>query len=446
MVNPSRALREPADAIVSSRRPAGKTAILVAQFFPPFNSVASQRALRMARALREEFERVIVMTLPSARLPAEYLDFKMAQEDLADAGLQVVEIAPMLSGYGLVARPKLWHQLIGATLTRLFCSTGADWVLPLARSLREMAAREHIALLVSTGGPFLPFLPVTIFARRLAVPCALDYRDLWSQNPRGPYSGLARWFVRHTFEPFVNARASAITTVSEGCRRSLQRNSGMPAVLTLLNSPDRRYMEWFLALEPRGQGVDFDPGYLNIVLTGTVYEECTCRLLVRALERLPAPTRARVRLHYFGWSIHVVSPDFARAGLMENLVDYGYVTKAKAAAAVKRADLLLSLVFDSDTTEKSNEVLGSMTTKVFDYFLSGRPILNIGPPEADLCTLAADIGYQQFHSFESSQDVQLASYLEEAAANIDSLRTRITPAALPDFSSSFRAVLRTVNG
>ena len=428
-----------------ARAMTSRTAILVAQFFPPFNSVASQRSLRMARALREEFARVIVMTLPSGRLPAEYLDLNLAREELADPGLEVIEIAPQLTGYGLVARPKWWHQAVGATLTRLFCSTGADWVWPLARKLREIAAREAVALIVSTGGPFLPFVSVTTVARKFGVPCALDYRDLWSQNPRGPYPAVARWFVKHTLEPFVNSRAAAITTVSDGCRRSLERSKGFPVVQTLLNSPDRRYVNWFSALEPSQHDVAFPADFLNIVLTGTVYKECTCRLLVRALERLPPDLRARVRLHYFGWSIRTVQPDFLDAGLGDNLVDYGYVNKATAAAAVKSADLLLSLVFDSQATEKTDEVLGSMTTKVFDYFLSGRPIVNIGPPEADLCVLAKQIGYEEFHSFESSEDQRLANYLSWAATHLDEVRRGGQPAQLPEFASSFLAALRAAH-
>jgi hypothetical protein len=422
------------------------TAVLVAQFFPPFNSVASHRALRMARALREDYERVVVMTLPSGRLPAEYLDFSMAREELADPGLQVHEIAPQLSGYGLVARPRLLHRLIGYTLTRVFCSTGADWVLPLGRALRRLVRTERIALIVSTGGPFLPFLPVTALAQKIGVPCALDYRDLWSQNPRGPYPRWARWIVKRMLEPRVNARATTITTVSEGCRRSLQNGSGAPLVHTLLNSPDRRYVEWFRTLKPSREGIDFDPGFLNIVLTGTVYRECTCRLLVRALERLPPATRTKVRLHYYGWSVRVVAPEFSASGLAECLVDHGYVSKAVAAAAVKNADLLLSLVFDSSAAEKTDEVLGSMTTKVFDYFLSGRPIINIGPQEADLCVLASNIGYREFRTFDSAQEAQLAEYLTWAIAHPDALRTQIEPAVLPDFSTTFRTILRTSNG
>lgn len=398
----------------------------------------------MTRVLLENFEHVYVFTLPSDSLPPEYVDQSLATAELVNPRLHVVPVAPLLGGYGIVARPKLLQRMIGAMLTRLFCSNGSDWVPPLSAALKRIGQETRIDLIVSTGGPFTPFVPVIKFAANAGIPSIIDYRDLWTANPRAPYPALCRFLVRRSLELYVNRRCSVITTVSHGCRETLAGSqSGLPQVRTLMNTPDEAYTKWFMA-QPGGGMAQFDSRYLNILLAGTVYEECTCRLLLHAMQQLDATTRAQVKVHYMGLSGDLVAAEFGAAGLTDNLVNHGFVKKQVAAAAAKSADALLSLIFDSTKKRPNSAVLGLMTTKVFDYFLAGKPIINVGPPQADVCVLAKEIGYGEFHSFDASRGSELAAFLATALQDLHAFRQRTATAQLPDFAAGFNQILAHV--
>ena len=396
----------------------------------------------MARTLLASFDVVYVVTLPTARLPPELIDENLGSAERGDDRLRIISVAPQLGGYGIVAKPRPIDRMIGAMLTRIFCSNGADWTLPLPKVLNAIDSEAEVKLIVSTGGPYVPFVPVTAYARRRGIPCIIDYRDLWTQNPRAPYPWLFRHLIRTTLERYVNRRCSLITTVSEGCRASLAQIAPRTPIRTLLNTPDQQYVEWFRAQPSHTELLKSEE--LNIVLSGTVYRECTCRLLLRALRQLPEASRQRVRVHYFGMSARLVEDEFSEAGMSDRLVSHGFVAKQAAVAAVKEADILLSLVFDQPEAPKTAAVLGLMTTKVFDYFLSGKPIVNVGPEEADVCILARSIGYQEFHTFESAEQARLAEFLQSALADLPGFRQRRSPAALPDFGHEFTRIVRDV--
>ena len=112
----------------------------------------------------------------------------------------------------------------------------------------------------------------------------------------------------------------------------------------------------------------------------------------------------------------------------------------EAISFVKRADLLLSLVSDRPSSKQA-PFYGPMTTKVFDYFLSGKPIVNIGPPGAELNLFAKRIGYTEFYSFEYRQDYELAEFILKVLRDLANFRKRTVCVEMPEFSNSFELIL-----
>lgn len=419
-------------------------AILVSQYFPPFNMVASQRAMRMAVTLLNKYEQVYVITLPVQDLPDEFLDFEFGKELLQESRLKVITASPVLNGYGFVKQKKLFHRLIGGILTRLLCGPGVDWIPSLKAVLLPIINQCKVKLIVATGVPFIPFYTIIKFAELNNIPSILDYRDLWSQNPHAPYPKFARYLVRATVEKYVNGHATVVTTVSDGCARSLAKQSNSTPVKILPNYPDNFYKKIFAKSLPTAISSVFDRNTLNIVLTGSIYKNCTCRLLVESLKLMSQEWRGRVRLHYFGPTSKIVENDFSSQDIFYNLIDHGFVSKSKAIQVLKEADLLLSLVFDGPVSEQAS-IQGLMTTKVFDYLLSGKPILNIGPPNGDINILAQKIGYSEFYSFEYFQIQEVSDFLLSALQNIDNFRKRKVQVELPDFSECFIKIISSVD-
>jgi len=158
---------------------------------------------------------------------------------------------------------------------------------------------------------------------------------------------------------------------------------------------------------------------------------------------MPKELHDKVIVHYYGSTSNIVVNDFRKQGMLNYLIDHGFVNKLEAIQAVKKADLLLSLVFDKPL-DKQNPVNGIMTTKVFDYFLSGKPIINIGPPMADLNLFAEKIGYTEFHSFQYFQVLELVEYLSAALNDLTNFRKRNISVEIPDFSDIFGLMLSDI--
>jgi hypothetical protein len=166
--------------------------------------------------------------------------------------------------------------------------------------------------------------------------------------------------------------------------------------------------------------------------------------LIESILNLPERLRTRVKLHYFGPSGEIVAAEFSEANIAGNLDNRGLVTKRDAVAAVIEADALLSLVYDSSGGPRTDEINGLMTTKVFDYFLSGKPIINVGPAAADVCVLAGRMAYREFHTFESSQLAELSRFIGDGVEDLRKFRQRSSTAELPNFTSELREILRDI--
>lgn len=423
----------------------GTAAVLVAFHFPPLNVVAAQRGLRLARTLLDRYDRVYVVRQDWRQLSPSVLDHEFAKDVLEDPRLVCIDTQPLLARRGYSASPSLIHRLVGGVFTRLFCGPGLDWIPALSKALASLSPSHEIKMMVASGPPFVPFVACVRWAARRHIPMILDYRDLWSRNPISRFPGIARFLVNRLLERPINRAATLMTTVSHGCKAMIERDAKTASVRVLLNSPDASYRQFvrdIAATKARSEG---KPGRdrlapFRLVFTGQVYPHCTFAPVIQAALKLPRDILERLEVHYFGGCSAMVRGEFERLGVGGLLVDHGMVSKSEAIRAILDADLLLSLVHAG---EKSTDpsVSGLMTTKVYDYFLSGNPILNIGPPDAEVNRFAHDIGYTPFHSYVASDTGGLSRFLRSVIDG-EELRS-LEPCSLemPDFSSDFQVIL-----
>ena len=426
-------------------------AVLVAQFFPPQNAVAAQRAVRLARALLDRYARVYVVCLDTRELSPSFVDFEIGRDVLEDPRLIRLVSSPVLKRYGYGARGgSIVQSVLGGIATRLLCGFGVDWIPAVGRSLRSISTTENVRVVIATGPPFIPFGVTAAWAARRSVPLILDYRDLWTANPHAPWARITRVLVNRLFERRVNRRAAALSTVSQGCKTMLQQDTAEVPVHVLYNAPDHEYLAYFGEVAndvaaSRSAARDAGSQPLRIVFTGQVYQGCTFAPLLRAMATLPPDVSRRTELHYYGASSALAQREFAQFGLSPCLVDHGQVSKAQSVRAICGADLLLSLIH-TDRIARNPAVAGHMSTKVYDYLLSGKPILNIGPVNAETTEFASRVGYGPFHPFTADDTSGLARFIAEAVngAHLEALPPLTV--TLPNFEASLHAVLDEVPG
>jgi glycosyltransferase involved in cell wall biosynthesis len=282
------------------------------------------------------------------------------------------------------------------------------WALTGRRAIRVAVARERPDVVVATTPP-----PSAMLAAASAVtsaPLIVEFRDLWAGNP---------YFDRGSallprLEGRALARASAVVTVTDGCREVLLELH--PELAGRLHVFPNGFESSLLSRREPAPRDD----RATLIHAGSLYGDRTAESLVAALGR--PELQGRVRLELLG----VVDPRTRRAlAAADHLAveAVGSVDWEEAIARVVAAQI--SVVINASSTGGDM----ALPNKLFEALALGRPVLALATPGSDTARLLERLG----------QEAGLAPPDDPAAiaAAIDRLLTEppppVPPEALADF-------------
>jgi hypothetical protein len=419
------------------------SAVLLAYAYPPLAVIGAQRAYRISQALLKRFDKVYVITLDSKKLSASFLDEIYDAKIINNDQIILIKSLPILGAIEYSEKQSLIKKSLFRIFNHLFCSVGIDWIWAVKKSLKNLDKNLNIKLLVATGSPFITFAPTIKWARLNSCKVILDYRDLWTQNPRTSYYKFFRKINYWLLECKLKNRADLLTTVSIGCQKTLKTKNLNTPVKVLYNTPDKEYIDYFNSIKEVQKGqLNHYEGFKNIVFTGQIYKDCTFKPVLQALSRISPILSSRIKIHYYGPNSKLAKMEFSYFGLENILVDHGKVSKQKSIQAILSADLLLSLIDSGDFETLEPSRSGIITTKIFDYLLSGLPILNIGSPNLEIITFAKLIGYKDFQNIQAKSLNELKDFFQKFILNSEKLP--INNIHMPDFSDNFTSILDDV--
>ena len=388
-----------------------KDVILVAYYFPPYNTIGAQRAIKIAVELIEQGNIVHVLRLDSKRYDASDIDSSwdsILAKYVEKEYLRIYEVQSFLSGYAVSRKKSNIQSLIGGTLSRVFGTNGIEWSYHLYKCIKAIKCSKSI---IFTGPPFASALILLLFKKK-EYNIILDYRDLWSQNPRTK-SGILIRKVQKYFEKKVLKRVKMVTTVSQGCKNDLKEIYGGP-IKVFENFPCEKQIA---DIEGQRRHIKpFNSECFNITLVGSVYKTATMIPLINALNLIDSHIRSRIFVHYYGVSENLVNTQMSKTDIKYK--NYGLVNRESAVRAMLESDLLYSPVYES--VEKfchDSKINGIMTTKIFDYIVSKRPILNIAPYSADLVNMSRVHNIKSFTNFSSTEIDLISDFILELYYN-----------------------------
>lgn len=270
---------------------------------------------------------------------------------------------------------KVWQWCFarfGAIQKKYGCFSGCrmpDWRDLWIPSALKFARSERWDLVVSTAGPYsVHYIAYRLRSCGFANKWIADWRDLWTDNHI--YPGVP--FFR-SVEAFLERRwsfcADMITTVSEPLAELMRHKYGSK-VRVIYNGFDQDEYKNL----PFERAFPSD-GIFRIVYTGSIYEK----------KQNPVPLFEAIARIYSDDPRVINSLRVVFAGLDANIsnladsigvgafVEYkGFVTRPVALQMQRDADCLLFLDFDP------SQFRGVLTGKIFEYLVSGPPILSIG--------------------------------------------------------------------
>ena len=246
------------------------------------------------------------------------------------------------------------------------------WVPPAVLAGVRLARREGFAAIFSSYPRASTHLVAAGVAGRTGLPWLADYRDPWPTHQYLRYKTALHERANVALERWALARAAAATAVNEPIADDLRRRFPLlaPRVSVIANGFDRAEVV---------TDVTLDEGFW-FVYTGRLYHrgDKAARFL-DALAELPDD----IGVVFVGSDDERLRTYAASLGIAHRVRTLGYVPHATALGYQRAASALLLVTGDAPE---------SLSSKIFEYLQSGRPVFAMTPPTSAAARLLDEIG------------------------------------------------------
>ncbi len=399
-----------------------KKVLIITYYWPPSGGAGVQRWLKFSKYLRDFGWEPVIFTPENPEAPST--DSSL-QKDVPE-GLEIIKnkIWEPYTFYkkftgkkssekiqaGFIAEKENKFQLLENIAVwlrgNLFIPDARKfWIKPSVKLLSKYLKNTPVDLIVSTGPPHSTHLIALKLKEKLGIPWLADFRDPWTNIDFYNDLKLSKRADRkhHKLEREVLEKADAVTVISRGMEMDFQSkfkrryhiipngfddddmvHAGISTedqpqdkfVLAHIGSlnKDRNPFNLWKALK---ELVDEDSRFANVLEIRNVG-----KLDINALNALK---------HY---------------GLETYLNKISYLTHQEVIAQQQRATILLLLV---NRTPNAKLIV---TGKIFEYIISGRPVLCIAPVDGDAAFIINQT--KCGHVFGFDEVSELKNYLLEA--------------------------------
>jgi glycosyltransferase involved in cell wall biosynthesis len=373
---------------------AKKKILLVSCFFYPQNRIPVLRIGQWAKCWAAQGHSVTVLT-------TEKYDFMgpFGLEANLPPGVTVVEVpslptwlrsrmkkpkgkgsgqlpATTLSTNGSVEtalkkRIRVLRQYIGSTL-----DINDLWIAPAYRAGMRLLAQGDYDVIVSSYSP--PATHVVASKLKKQHPNLVwfaDFRDLWVNNHITSAKGIFRRLENIKERRTLQGRADAIITVSKPLAVDLQsRYPALPVWVVENGFDPQEFPTWMESLSATPQLADC----ITICYAGTIYpnRRDPTPLFTAVNELIDAGliSKEKVSIEFYSQNEHELDEIIKRTlANRHNIIKIkGFVSRQTSLEAQRKSNLLLLL------ESGEPEAKGMLTGKVFEYMVSGIPILAVG--------------------------------------------------------------------
>lgn len=401
--------------------------LIVTAFFPPQNTIATQRPLSWARVWSVAGHDVTVLTVDRQSVTSGSGD---AQKSSAERSLYRTVAVPLPGVFRWLRRAykraeanseaaAIWPVSLKSRLITILKARGllssvrwpdmhGAWVPSALHAIGD----EKFDVVISTFGPPAVISVGWALKRRgQAKKWIIDYRDLWTENPSFKGFPVVRWTERLA-ENYYLRRADAVTTVSQPLAETLLKR--VKAVRVFPNGFEGDNVRTALRADQTDKKV--------IRYTGSLYwphQDPTP--LFKVLKRRLGRGQTNVHAEFYGPSLGKIAALAEELGVTSMVKVFGVVARDEALRLQREADALLFL--ESPSTPGRE---GILTGKLFEYLAARKPILAIGVAEQSLAgqiIAECDAG-----ACVDDDEARIATLIEE----IESDRVKLRPRGLPE--------------
>jgi glycosyltransferase involved in cell wall biosynthesis len=270
------------------------------------------------------------------------------------------------------------------------------WVKPSVRFLEKYILENEIDTIVTSGPPHSLHLIGLELKQKFGVKWFADFRDPWTTIGYHKSLRLSNYAVKKhkALEHQVLNTADTIIVTSKTTKTKFQAITNRPiAVITNGYDTENGVKE---ALDSK----------FTLAHIGSFLSERNPKILweslVELINELP-DFKTHLEIKLIGAVSQEVLETITQFELKSYLNNLGYVSHSEAIAHQRKSQVLLLIEINSDDTKSI------IPGKLFEYMVSGRPIVAIGPNGSDFAKIITNTNTGVF--FDYSEKTKLKSVL-----------------------------------
>ena len=371
--------------------------VLVVHYYPPINSSGAKRAEALSKYLVALGHEVTVIT------PRKYLSDGEFTETVP-AGVRLIELSSLGRAARSLPEGERFESMYSGRPSwrrqakdRVMAAAGQlpDPRLPFAIAFAspwlDSRAQETLRsadIVIASAPPWPMLLAAILTKRRFGAPCILDYRDQFSECHEMPGGRFAKR-IEKLVDAWLVKTADHVVTISEPM--ATYYRSLVDAVSVIPNGFDPDVMERARTATKKTATEATQKiviRYMGLVSPGRVPHRVLTALTMFQAEQ---PKRfAQLRLEFYGSASlveRVLASDYP--SIRAAFAFFPAVSYETSIQRILEADYLL---FAETSSTESLSAQGILTTKLFEYIGSGRPVLADISPHTLAGSLLANCG------------------------------------------------------
>ncbi len=351
--------------------------LVLAYYYPPLGLSGVQRTLKFTKYMKDFNWNPTVITAGNVAYYA--YDFEMLKE-AEEAGITIhrtesFDINALLgSKFKTVTMPsEAIRKLLSKISKTVFIPDNKkSWSKRAYLKAKEIIEKEKIDLIYVSIPPYSSFMTAAKLKKEFGIPLFVDYRDLWVGNHftfnLTPYHS----YKNKKLEYNCLKASDKIVVINRKIKEKI-----------LLTYPFLGYDD--IMIIPHGfDPADFDyvaapqksSSKMKLTYSGIFYENITPEYLLRAFKEISVERpdiAANIELEFIGLLTKENKKLINSLGLRTYVKEHGYLEHHEAIKQIKDCDVLWMMIgntFNADTIS---------TSKLYEYFGSGKPILGCVP-------------------------------------------------------------------
>jgi hypothetical protein len=293
------------------------------------------------------------------------------------------------------------------------------WVKPSVNYLKKYIQENNIDTIVTSGPPHSLHLIGLQLKKELNIKWFADFRDPWTTIGYQKALKLSAYANKKhkTLEKLVLTSADTIIVTSKTTRQEFQAITSKP-IEVITNGYD---------IEKK-VSIVLDEKF-TLAHIGSFLSERNPRILWQALKELVSDNtdfKNDFRLKLIGATSQEVLDTISEFKLNDYVQNLGYVSHQEAVAHQRKSQVLLLIEIDSKDTQSI------IPGKLFEYMVSERPVLAIGPKDSDFAEIIRETNTGVFFRYDEKE--KLKNQLLDYYLEFKTKKLNITPVGLQKYS------------